>query len=127
MAHEIEVRRIRLISVLCLAAWLPVAGCSKHEPAPTNESSAWIKADPNPVVVPVDADQGTTTVSWDTVNGSKAEVYLRVDGKPDQLFSGGPRNHQDAKWIRKGRKYDFILFAGREHELELARVSVTGQ
>ena len=111
---------------LSLLLCLSVPGCGGQAGATAGNATAWIKADPNPVPVPGGATQGTTTVSWDT-GGPQAEVYLRVAEKADQLFSGGPRNKQDAKWIRKGREYEFVLFAGKEHQTELAKVTVTGE
>jgi hypothetical protein len=121
--------------ILGVAALLALTGChskgsegvdskSTSEAAPPTQSGPWIKAIPNPVPIPAGSDQGTTTISWDTVDGSDAQVFLRVAGKPDKIFSGGSRNQQDANWIMKGKDYDFILFAGKEHQKELARVTI---
>jgi hypothetical protein len=92
---------------------------------PTPQSAAWIKADPNPV--PVAGDKGTTNISWDTRTSAMAQVYMLTEGKPEQLFAGGARGSQKASWINKGRRYEFILYAGKEHQHELARVTVTTQ
>lgn len=124
-----------LFGVLCLTVCLGVTGCRKQadtiapetKPSAPKTSTAWIKATPNPVPIPGGSDKGTTTLSWDTGDGSNAQVYLRVAGKPDQLFSGGPRNKAEAKWIKKNRQYEFILFAGNEHATELARVTVAAE
>jgi hypothetical protein len=99
----------------------------KANSAPLKKSAPWIKADPNPAPIPAGAEQGTTTVSWDTGDGSNSKVYLRVANKPDQLFSGGPRNKQEAKWIRKNATYEFVLLGGPEFKTELARVTVVGE
>jgi hypothetical protein len=133
---DVRRRLLTLVAVFGLVALLDVTGCGNRQPAstrsngtvkpaPSNGSGPWIKADPNPVAIPAGAKQVATTLSWDTGDGSDAQVYLRVSGKPDQLFSGGPRNKAEAGWIRAGVNFEFILFAGKEHQRELARVTVT--
>jgi type IV pilus biogenesis protein CpaD/CtpE len=119
----------RGLVLLALAAML-AAGCgSKNsqstEAALNQTGEPWIKADPNPV--PVSADKGTTTVSWNSGGGAMAEVYLVNAKQEETLFSGGATGSQTANWIAKGGKYEFRLYAGKEHKTILARVSVTGQ
>jgi hypothetical protein len=99
----------------------PSPGAGK--PGPSQDAPAWIKADPNPVAV--EGDKGSTTISWDTGTRTMAQVYMSTAGKPEQLFAGGSRGSQKANWINKGRKYEFILYAGKEREKEVARVTVT--
>ena len=126
---------------LCLFALLLVTGC--HRPAepsssqslgPTAQespgpaaSAPWIKADPNSVVVPEGMKWGTTTVSWDTGDGSSGQVFLAVKGQPEKLFGGlAPHGSQKADWIAKGGEYEFRLYADKETTKLLASVIVRG-
>jgi hypothetical protein len=114
--------------LLALAAIL-AAGCgsksSPPSPSPSQTGEPWIKADPNPV--PAASGQGTTTISWNSGDGSMAEVYLMNAKQQETLFSGGATGSQAAPWIAKGGKYEFRLYAGKEHKTILARVAVISQ
>jgi len=81
-----------------------------------------ITATPNPVPAG-DSKFGTTTVAWDTGDGSPGEVYVIINGKEERRFSGSPRGNQDASWIGKG-EYEFRLYAGKERKSILASVKV---
>jgi len=84
--------------------------------------SKMIWANPNPVP----AGSKTTTISWDTGDGSIAQVYISVDGGPEKRFSGSlSKGSLDATWIEKKNEYDFRLYAGMEHTTLLASVKVT--
>lgn len=133
------------IVVVGLAVAITGGGCGKKAqdktdtdvtPNPTGgkgstgspkKAAPWIKADPNPVPVSEGTDKGTTTISWDTGDGSDAQVILRIAGQKDKVFSGGSRFKAEANWIKKGVQYDFILFAGKEREKELAKVTITAK
>jgi hypothetical protein len=116
------------------AACLAPAGCGRSNSENVENTSAsqaaaaaataWIKAEPNPVPVP-GPTPGSTTITWDTVNGSDAQVYLLDWYKKETLFAGGSKGTQQAPWIVKDGQYVFILYAGTEHQKELARVTVT--
>jgi hypothetical protein len=81
-------------------------------------------ATPNPV--PAGPDKGTTTITWNTGDGSKGEVYMSKDGGPEKLFAGlSPWGSQEAAWIQQG-EYEFRLYAVDEHQKKLlASVKVT--
>ena len=81
-------------------------------------------ATPNPV--PCEAGPGTTTISWSTGDGSSGQVYVSVDGRPEQLFAEGAEGSKDAPWIGIGTAYEFHLYSGTERTTRLAVVSVTG-
>lgn len=113
----------RLLPVVLL---LFALGCSGEKPAGSGEQPSGkprISATPNPV--PGGAGWGTTTVSWDTGDGSWAQVYLVVDGQPDVLFVEGPTGAKPAPWIGEGPVYEFRVYAGKEHKTVLASVKVT--
>src|SRR4051812_30718047 len=114
MINSPGLRSSTIGAVLVLAACLVVSGSGAAEPKgaepsqtsadskprPPEKTTAWIRSTPNPV--PVESDQRTTTVSWDTCDQSMAQVYLLVEGKPEQLFAAGTRGSQDVAWIRTG-------------------------
>lgn len=73
----------------------------------------------------VDVLQGTSTITWDTGDGSVGQVYVAVDYSPnliggfigeDRLFAQNPSGSQDAPWINYyGYYYRFSLYAGLTH------------
>src|SRR6476619_2158168 len=117
--------RIRLsILLVCgapLLPWIIGLGCSKHpqsspsavssDSRPSSSSQASIRADPNPV--PAGAHKfGTTTISWDTGDGSLGEVYVSQNDEPEKRFSGSlSKGSQQANWIGRS-EYEFRLYAG---------------
>ncbi len=114
---------------------LAVAGCSRSTNLPpgadptgngSRGGAAHISASPNPV--PITGGKGTTTIDWDTGDGSRGEVYMSRAGKAEQLFAGiSAHGSQKVNWISAGGKYEFRLYAGKEHKRILASVEVTGQ
>jgi lysophospholipase L1-like esterase len=68
----------------------------------------------------------TTTIRWDTGDGSNAQVYFSDDGKPDVLFAGGASGSKSVTWIHETRKCRFRLYRGDAHNEMLAEVSVYG-
>jgi hypothetical protein len=104
-----------------------VAGChsdttAEYDPADWS-GVPMIQATPNPV--PAGPERGTTTITWNTGDGSKAQVWMSRNGKPEKLFAGlSPKGSQEAAWIVDG-VYEFRLYAGKERKKLLARVKVT--
>lgn len=80
-----------------------------------------ISAQPNPV--PGGPAQGTTTITWDTGDGSEGEIYLFVKGQ-EQLFAKGSKASKQAPWISAGPIYEFRLYAPGKTSL-LSSVKVT--
>jgi hypothetical protein len=116
----------RILPVVCLAVLLICAGCSqgKAPPPAATASPPSITASPNPV--PAGPTKfGTTTVTWDTGDGSLGDVYVSVNGAPEKLFAGQRKKGSlEAAWIGKG-EHEFRLYAGKEHKTVLASVKVT--
>ncbi len=81
-----------------------------------------------PVTGSVGPDKlGTTTITWDTGDGSVGQVYVAPPGKPEKLFADNrSKGSLEARWIGRG-EYEFRLYAGKEHDRILARVKVKGQ
>lgn len=102
------------------------APATSTPPAPiaaTPASKATVGANPNPV--PPGAGLGRTTVTWNTGDGSWAQVYLAVEGQPEVLFVEGRSGSKAAPWISAGPVYEFRVYAGKEHKTVLASVKVT--
>lgn len=85
---------------------------------------AVIAAEPNPV--PVRDGLGTARIRWSTGTAEPGQIFLSADGGAEQLFAEGAEGTQDAPWINPSSKYEFRLYAGREHRALLASVLVTG-
>jgi hypothetical protein len=93
-------------------------------PASSPASGATLTASPNPV--PAAGEAGTTTITWNTADGTAGQVYVSVDGGPESIFGGGPPGSAAAPWIQAGKTYEFRLYAGTEHATVLAKTQVTG-
>jgi hypothetical protein len=106
----------------CNSSKNPEANVPSASPA---ASTATITASPNPV--PAGEGAGTTTISWNTADGTAGQVYVSVDGEPETLFGGGASESAPAPWIQAGKMYEFRLYAGTQHATVLAKTQVTGQ
>jgi hypothetical protein len=117
-------RRMRwgIRASLFLAVVLAVGCKAAKDPSGDVPTGVGITASPNPV--PAGPEKGTTRVSWNTGDGSAGQVYVSRDGKPEQLFSQGPKGSEEAAWIQAGSTYEFRLYAGKEHARLLASVQV---
>ena len=100
----------------------PEANASAGSPA---ASAATITASPNPVTT--GEGPGTTTVTWNTGDGTAGQVYVSVDGGPEAVFAFGPSGSHAASWIQAGKTFEFRLYAGYEHAKVLAKTQVTGR
>ena len=120
--------------ILTTAVLLPLFFLAACNPSKTPEgnvssqspgtSTATITASPNPV--PASQQSGTTTVTWNTGDGSAGQVYVSVDGGTEALFAAGPSGANAASWIEAGKTFEFRLYAGTEHTKMLAKTQVTG-
>jgi hypothetical protein len=122
--------------ILNIAILLPLfffAGCNRSENPGANVSSAspgssaaTITASPNPV--PTSEGVGTTTITWNTGDGTDGQVYVySLDGGQEGLFAAGPAGSALAPWIQAGKTAEFRLYAGTQHATVLAKTQVTGQ
>jgi hypothetical protein len=115
-----------LLPLFFFAAWEP----SKNPEANTSAASpaapaATIIASPNPVTT--GEGSGTTTITWNTGDGTTGQVYVSEDGGPERLFTAGPTGSVPAPWIQSGKTFEFRLYAGTEHAKILAKIQVTGR
>jgi hypothetical protein len=115
-----------LLPLFVLAACNPSKAPEANAPiASPGASTATITASPNPVLV--GQGSGTTTITWNTGDGSAGQVYLAKDGEPEAIFASGTPGSAAAPWIQAGTTYEFRLYAGTEHTKMLAKTQVTGQ
>ena len=70
-------------------------------------------------------DTGIANISWATLDGSNAQVYVSTNGGAEKLFAGGPSGIQAASWIAAPNSYAFNLYAGTGHSLKLASETVS--
>ena len=113
-----------LLPLLFLAGCNPSKGPEATAPSGSPAASgAPITASPNPV--PAGQGNGTTTISWNTGDGSWAQVYVSVDGGSEALFASAPQGSAAAPWIETGKTFEFRLYAGTEHTKLLAKTQVT--
>jgi hypothetical protein len=118
----------KFISAAILLPLFFFAGCNPSTNAPSagpGASTATITASPNPV--PAGQQAGTTTVTWNTGDGSAGQVYVSPNGGPEAVFAAGTSGSVAAPWISAGTTYEFRLYAGTEHTKMLAKTQVTGQ
>ena len=108
-----------------LAGCNPSKGPEATAPSGSPAVGAPITASPNQV--PAGEGNGTTTISWNTGDGSWAQVYVAVDGGSEALFASAPQGSAAAPWIETGKTFEFRLYAGTEHTKLLAKTQVTRQ
>jgi hypothetical protein len=123
-------RFIQTIVILLPLLFFGACGPSKSPEATSSAGSpaapaATITASPNPVTT--GEGSGTTTITWNTGDGTTGQVYVAEDGKAETLFGAGPTGSVPAPWIRAGKTFVFSLYAGTDHTKGLAKVQVTGQ
>lgn len=89
----------------------------------TRPQRAFIRAQSNPV--PPGTGNAVTTIQWDTGDGSWGQVFLAERGKPEKIFSAGPKGSQEVPWIATGVTCEFRLYAGKDRRQLLGSVTVS--
>ena len=121
---------IPTIAILLPLCFFGACGRSKSpeanvSPANPAASSATVTASPNPV--PITEGPGTTTITWNTGDGTAGQVYVSEDGAPETLFAANATGSAPAPWIQAGKTFEFRLYAGTEHTKLLAKTQVTAR
>jgi len=114
--------------IIILLALFSFAACNRSENPSANPaaSGATITASPNPV--PTSQGLGTTTITWNTGDGTNGQVYVSPSvGESESLVAAGPTGSIKLPWIQAGKTSEFRLYAGTEHAKVLAKTQVTGQ
>jgi len=123
-------RFIPPIAILLPLIFFAACGPSKNPEANASAASpaapaATIAASPNPVTT--GEGSGTTTITWNTGDGTTGQVYVSEGGAPDTLFATDATGSAPAPWIQAGKTFEFRLYAGTEHAKVLAKTQVTGR
>src|SRR5256885_11857921 len=123
-------RFIPTIAILLPLFLFAACGPSKNPEANASAgssaaSAATITASPNPVTV--GEGPGTTTVTWNTADGTAGQVYVSVDGGPEAVFAFGPSGSNAASWIQAGKKIQVRPFPGAEATKGVAQTHVTAR
>ena len=119
-------RFIPAIAILLPLFFFAACGPSKSPEANASAASAaTITASPNPVTT--GEGPGTTTLTWNTGDSARGQVYVSTDGGPEKLFADGSPGSAPAAWIEAGKTFEFRLYAGTEHAKVLAKTQVTGR
>jgi hypothetical protein len=118
------------IAILLPLFFFAACGPSKNPEVNASATSpaapaATITASPNPVTT--SEGPGTTTITWNTGDGTTGQVYVSEDGAPETLFSAGSTGSAPAPWIQAGKTFEFRLYARTEHAKVLAKTQVTGR
>lgn len=127
--HEIMcsiIRLARAVPMAMLTTGFLVLSVARAWAAPTSHPSAsggtFISADPNPVFS--ESLMVSTTLSWDTGDGSLGQVWVTADGSEEVLFAAGAAGSSVAAWIMPGLVYLFRLYEGTGHSTLLGQVGV---
>jgi hypothetical protein len=73
-----------------------------------------------------DADTllGTTTITWDTRNGTPGYLYVKVDRGPEKFIASAASGTNEVRWIQFDSVYEFRLYGKKQSKL-LATLTVT--
>ena len=123
-------RFIPTIAILLPLLFFAGCGPSKNPEANALAASpvataATITASPNPVIT--GEGSGTTTITWNTGDGTPGQIYVSEDGAAERLFVEGATGSTPAAWIQAGKTFEFRLYDGNEHAKVLAKTQVTGR
>lgn len=124
-------RALRRQAAIISLSLVALTGCDRvsppsgtpAEPQPQQQQTSPITASPNPV--PAGEGNGTTTLNWDTGDGSLGEVYVSVDGGEETVFSKRTQGPEKADWINSESTYVFRLYSGANRAKLLGEVKVT--
>lgn len=107
--------------------WLCLSTCdrARRQTAQSQTAKPILFAEPNPLPAG-DPNQplGTTTITWNTGNGTIGYLYVKVDRQPEKFVTQGPSGTHEVPWIQFDSFYEFRLYAKKRSKL-LAKLEVT--
>jgi hypothetical protein len=84
-----------------------------------------LSASPNPVPAgDFDKPLGTTTITWDTGNGTPGDLYVKVDRDAEKFIEQAASGTNEVRWIQFDSVYEFRLYDNKHTKL-LATLTVT--
>jgi hypothetical protein len=98
---------------------------ARRQTAQSQTAKPILFAEPNPLPAG-DPNQplGTTTITWNTGNGTIGYLYVKVDRQPEKFVTQGPSGTHEVPWIQFDSFYEFRLYAKKRSKL-LAKLEVT--
>lgn len=98
---------------------------ARRQTAQSQAAKPILFAEPNPLPAG-DPNQplGTTTITWNTGNGTIGYLYVKVDRQPEKFVTQGPSGTHEVPWIQFDSFYEFRLYAKKRSKL-LAKLEVT--
>jgi hypothetical protein len=116
---------VSLVLSCCVCLLLSACHSARRQTAHSPKAHPVLTASPNPVPAG-DPDQplGTTTIAWDTGDGSIGDVYVKVDRQPEVFMARAPSGRHEVRWIQFDSLYEFRLYAKKRSKL-LAKLEVT--
>jgi len=115
---------------LCVAVF-SLASCKRAQPRVSDSSQITdaVKQATSPIILanpnPLPAGTGTTTISWNTGDGSEGDVYVSTDGGEEKHFAKNAMRSMEVSWIYPGSTYEFRLYRSPDRTTVLASVKVT--
>jgi hypothetical protein len=104
------------LAVMYVIATAPVSGAGGSAVLAGVPSNPWLTAD----MYPMGLEPSRARITWNTGDGRSGQVYVSVDGAPEEIFSSGTAGIRDAPWIFTGPTYDFRLYAGTDRAAPVA-------
>ena len=88
----------------------------------------WMKAEPETVLVPADAQSARTTISWGDVDAANVRLLVSIDGAAPTEVAHAPSSYSlPVNWITAGNTFVFRLYpAGNTNGAPLHTVTVRG-
>ena len=110
---------------VCLCISLNACHDTRRHSATNGAGRPILSASPNPVPVDdLDKPLGTTTITWDTGNGTLGDLYVKVDREPEKFIAQAASGTNEVHWIQFDSVYEFRLY-GEKHSELLATLTVT--
>lgn len=78
-------------------------------------------------IAPASGGNASVEIAWGTNGYASAQVFVSLNGGPEQLLSQSANGTSTPAWIVPGFKYDFNLYAGETHTTLLDSVTVYGR
>lgn len=119
------VRCITMVVGLSICVLLGACDSARKQTSDTALPKPLLSASPNPVPTgDINQPLGTTTISWNTGDGSIGDLYVKVNREPERFIAQGPSGTQQVPWIQFDSLYEFRLYK-KKHSKLLAKLEVT--
>jgi hypothetical protein len=119
------VRCISMVVGLSICVLLSACDSARRQTSDTAFPKPLLSAIPNPVPTgDINQPLGTTTISWNTGDGSIGDLYVKVNRESERFIAQAPSGTQQVRWIQFDSLYEFRLY-NKKHSKLLAKLEVT--